>query len=394
MEHRLQPPSPMRASLFLGVCSFLLVAACAAQAVDEDTDGDFAAATAVGELGEELEENEAQLVSDIAAEAVKQVEAAKNANPGAPAPRDAHPKAHGCVTGSFKVHPSIPEDMRVGTFQPNKTYDAWIRFSNGNKQDDREDDARGMAIKLLGVDGKRLLANEAPGTNTHDLVLTNHHTFFLNDVHDYVDFMRTVSEKGNPLSFFFNLSNPFNSHPLMALAAKAFTSQPISSPLTSMYFSATPYRLGEKAVKYSVMPCGPELDTSGQHADDPNFLSNALKEGLAEGGRGACFEFFVQRQTNNRDMPIEKAMTTWKESESPFIGVGKLRIPPQTFDSPEQKAYCENLSFTPWHATEPHRPLGRINRTRKVVYEATSAARHRMNGAPRVEPKDLKVPGL
>lgn len=44
-------------------------------------------------------------------------------------------------------------------FLPGKTYQAWIRFSNGSKdaqQADIKKDARGMAIKLLGVPGEKL----------------------------------------------------------------------------------------------------------------------------------------------------------------------------------------------------------------------------------------------
>jgi hypothetical protein len=100
----------------------------------------------------------------------------------------------------------------------------------------------------------------------------------------------------------------------------------------------------------------------------------------------------VQRQGKDpASMPVEDATVTWDETASPFIPIAKLTIPSQSFDSPAQKTFCENLSFTPWHATTPHRPLGRINRTRRVVYEATSKARHDLNGVQRVEPTDLTV---
>ena len=42
---------------------------------------------------------------------------------------------------------------------PGQSYKAWIRFSNGNKdhmKPDASGDARGMAIKLLGVPGECL----------------------------------------------------------------------------------------------------------------------------------------------------------------------------------------------------------------------------------------------
>jgi hypothetical protein len=49
-------------------------------------------------------------------------------------------------------------------------------------------------------------------------------------------------------------------------------------------------------------------------------------------------------------------------------------------------ALGENLSFTPWHALPEHRPLGGINRARKVIYDLISTFRHRENDQPRREP--------
>ena len=71
--------------------------------------------------------------------------------------------------------------------------------------------------------------------------------------------------------------------------------------------------------------------------------------------------------------------------------VASITIPAQSFDSPEQDAFCENLSFTPWHCIDAHRPLGGINRVRRVVYEAISRLRHDLNAAPRREPTDFTI---
>lgn len=361
-----------------------VLVACAAPESD-DAASNEAAATADTSIGEALEDGEDALVQRIADAAATQLRDAHAASADHVARRDAHPKAHGCVTASFTVDPNIPQELRVGTFVPGKKYDAWIRFSNGSKQDDRENDARGMAIKLLGVDGPRLLSNEAPGAHTHDIVLSNHHTFFVSKLGDYVRFMETVADKGNPLSFFVGW-NPLDWHLREGYLAYKFTSQPISSPLTSRYFSVTPYALGRTAVKYAATPCA-GADTSGEHADAPDYLASAMKQGLA--GGDACFRFAIQKRQG--DMPVEDPTVTWSEDESPFVEVATIRIPRQAFDSDAQKTFCENLSFTPWHATTPHRPLGSTNRARKVVYETTSALRHQLNGVVRAEPTDLRV---
>jgi hypothetical protein len=87
----------------------------------------------------------------------------------------------------------------------------------------------------------------------------------------------------------------------------------------------------------------------------------------------------VQLQDPQRNMPIEDPTVRWKESQSPYVRVADVHIPAQQFDTPARNAFCENLSFTPWHAHEDHRPLGGLNRIRKAVYEEIAAYRHAMN---------------
>ena len=76
--------------------------------------------------------------------------------------RDAHPKHHGCVSGSFTVENNVPGMMKHGIFSKPKSYPIWIRFSNGGTppKEDKEGDIRGMAIKLMGVEGEKLLEDE------------------------------------------------------------------------------------------------------------------------------------------------------------------------------------------------------------------------------------------
>ena len=107
--------------------------------------------------------------------------------------------------------------------------------------------------------------------------------------------------------------------------------------------------------------------------------------------RSACFEFLVQTQKDPNAMPIEDPTVEWSESESPFSKLGTLTISRQNFESPEQMKFCENLSFNPWHSLVEQRPLGGINRMRRVVYEAISKARHELNHELRAEPTGNEV---
>jgi len=99
--------------------------------------------------------------------------------------------------------------------------------------------------------------------------------------------------------------------------------------------------------------------------------------------REACFDFCVQRQVDAADEPVEDATHLW---ETPAEKIAAIRIPCQSFDTPFQMEFCENLSFSPWHALTEHRPLGSLNRLRRETYLALSDFRHEQNGVRPTEP--------
>src|SRR5687767_835059 len=76
--------------------------------------------------------------------------------------RGQHAKGTGGVRARFVVDPNRPAETRFGIFEPTRTYEAIVRFSNGigRLQPDSMKDARGMAIKVLGVEGPRALDEE------------------------------------------------------------------------------------------------------------------------------------------------------------------------------------------------------------------------------------------
>ena len=136
------------------------------------------------------------------------------------------------------------------------------------------------------------------------------------------------------------------------------------------------------AVKYSARSCSATTDpmpTKPGH----DFLRAALRNTLQRSD--ACMEFLVQPRTSNA-MDVEDSMTEWKEAQAPFYQVATILIPQQNFDTSEQNAFCENLSFSPWHALPDHKPLGIVNRLRKVIYDQISRTRHEMNSTRRQEP--------
>ncbi len=299
-----------------------------------------------------------------------------------PLRRDAHPKSHGCVQAQFIVPSDLPDYLRVGLFAAPGTFNAWIRYSNGAPKPaaDSRPDVRGMAIKVEGVPGTKLLEDELQAT-TQDFVLCNHHAFFVKDPADYVSFVSNFMN-GKPLSFVFPELNPlqWRLREVWNLANGLLKSIP--SPTEIRYWSQTPYRFGDTAVKYSVVPRSVPKVPALPKSD--NRLREMLVAQLAAGD--VVLDFMVQPQGSPDTMPIEDPRIRWSETESPFIKVATIVIRAQEFDTPERREFDENLSFTPWHALPEHEPLGGINRARRAVYQAISRLRHETNGVARVEP--------
>lgn len=334
------------------------------------------------EIGEEtLFPGEDDLAEQIAV--LSEDEIIKNAMNDTIARRDAHAKAHGCVRANVTIdNSSLAPEERIGVFAENRTLPAWIRFSNGNPviQNDQEKDARGMAIKLMEVPGEKVLERHRD-EKTQDFLLINGPAFFVRTPADYLEFTKKAFD-GEVLSFFLGL-NPleWNIRELTNTLRIALAKP--SSPITQ-YWSTVPYALGDgRAVKYTARPCG-EFGEGFPDDPTPDFLGETLAEQLAEGDQ--CFDFMLQRQIDARGMPIEDSTIQWEDSDSAFVKVATIDIPQQTFLSAAQVDFCENLSFNPWHTLPEHRPLGNINRTRRVVYDAISTLRHELNMAPREEP--------
>ncbi|MGE8153544.1 catalase family protein [Pseudomonas vancouverensis] len=297
--------------------------------------------------------------------------------------RDAHAKAHGCVKAEVQVLPELASDLRQGVFkEPGRTWQAMIRLSNGNAypQFDSIRDARGMAIKLLDVTDKQLLSDQ-PGRTEQDFVMFSHPNFFVSNVAEYRQNVAAQAD-GKKMMAFFPSWDPHSWQVRHLFIALATLSPAPPSPTQSTYFSVSPYKFGEANAKFRVMPdpgnC-PAYTLPEQNHKLPNFLRSALNQQLSTDRVPACFVLQIQRQDANKYMPIEDTSIEWKESDSPFQTVARIRLPAQDFDTPALNLQCDNLSFNPWFGIEAHRPIGGINRLRKAVYEAVSDYRHSRN---------------
>lgn len=309
-----------------------------------------------------------------------------------PVKRGEHPKSNGLLAAYFSVEADLPEAYRGGVFRAPTTYHALVRFSNGSQQNDNNGDIRGVAIKLVGVAGDKILESSR-NAETQDFLLADGPVFFIRNAAEYVPFSQSVQAAKR--SFFGKLVLLFKvlffpRAPWKLLRA-ALSSKP-NSPLTIVYWSQTPYLLNGRGAHYVLQPSSPQTEPAAPASSSPNKLREAIEARLKSGS--VELDFLVQLQVDAQTMPIEDPTVAWDESAHPPVKMATLRIPPQDFNSPERLAFDENLSFTPWHSLPEHRPLGGINRARRAIYEAMSKRRHELNQVAAAEPSVQDIQGF
>jgi hypothetical protein len=322
-----------------------------------------------------------------------------------PALRCQHAKSHGCVKANFIVAQGLPGYLRKGIFaHENARYKALIRFSSasGRPRPDTRRSAQGMAIKVfVPVTGNGR-------TVTQDFILSSHPVFPIRNAVDYCPFSQLLAAKSGKAGKFLRLLLPPNSHFREFWILLRSVLQRITNPLTTRYWSQTPYKLGDEGVvKYSARPERQSLRAPWFSRENPlvarsaslfalligsparnDALEDALARRLLSGAPAARFDFQVQLYTDLDTTPIDDALKEWDERKSPFHTVAAIEIPVQEeFTSQRWRNAAEALSFTPRHALPEHEPLGGINRVRVAVYDDLSERRHKINGAPPGEPR-------
>ena len=348
-----------------------------------------------GPIGEYRAPQEDLILSRLMAGGVKIVNA--NVTKGT-YHRDAHPKTHGCVLSTFIIEPPA-WPLNQGPFSKPGSYKAWIRFSSGNPliQSDWLPDARGMAIKILGI------SQNSDGPLNQDFVMIDNPVFMLRNMEEYAAFSSyqvasTVQHSATLMFKYFFLGpdnqlslNPFSWRLRELLLGVTILKWPPKSLLKTRFHSMTAYRLGTAGyIKFSAKPAACKA-TQGLSAWSLVALKkNALGEDLAnrvKQGPAYCFDFLIQPQRQDRHMPVEDPTVKWKESDSPFIKVGQIEISSQQIDAAPESGFCEDLSFSPFRGMPEFQPVGGLNRIREAVYASISAYRHCMNGLNTGEPR-------
>ncbi len=277
--------------------------------------------------------------------------------------RALHRKQLTAATGTLEVLDGLPEFARQGLFALPGVHEAWVRLSNGglDRAKDSMPDIRGFAFKVFGVEGDSALGNGP--AKSQDFLLINQEQFAFPRSDEFVDFVSAASHgNGALLKFMFKRYGILGGSTRLGRMLKT-VGRPFGGFATEPLFSAVPMACGPYAVRVRVEPS----------AANGSATPNAKEDWAADfrtrlAGQSLHWDLQLQPFVSEEITPIEDASVNWP---TPYTTVARLMLPAQDCESPDGKAFSERAEagvFDPWQALAEHRPLGDVQRARKVVY--------------------------
>lgn len=320
---------------------------------------------------------------------------------GGHAIRSVHAKAHGALRAELEVAPGLSPELAQGLFAKPGRYPVVMRFSTipGDVLDDSVSTPRGVAIKVVGVEGERLEGSE--GDATQDFVLVNGPAFSAPGPKPFLATLKLLAKTTDRAEGLKKVASAaLRGVQSVVVAAAGSPSptlatlggQPETHLLGDSFYSQVPLRFGDHIAKLSLVPVSPELRALANEPLDDTSAPNAIREAVMEHFRlhGGTWELRAQLCLNLDEMPVEDASVVWPETASPYRTVATLTAAPQASWSAARAAFVDDgLSFSPWHGLAAHRPLGGIMRMRKSAYEMGKRFRAEKNGRRIEEPKNL-----
>lgn len=312
--------------------------------------------------------------------------------------RSVHAKCHGLLRGEMRVLGGLPAQWAQGIFARPRTYPVVMRLSTspGDLLDDSVSLPRGVAIKVLGVDGERLPGSE--GATTQDFLMVDGPSFVAPDAKRFLKSVKLVAattDKAEGLKKGFSavlrgVERALERGGIESGALKGMGGHPMTHILGETFFTQVPLRHGLYMGKFSLVPVSPQLTAlTGAPLDlvkRPDGLREAVRDHFRD--HGAEWELRVQLCTDLETMPIEDASVPWPQSQSAYVAVARISAPRQvSWDGARSMGIDDRLCFSPWHGVVDHQPLGSVMRARKQVYAASAKFRTGHNGCPMHQPR-------
>lgn len=302
--------------------------------------------------------------------------------------RGGNTKTHGIVRATVTIREDLPENCRVGVFAEPRSFLSYVRFSGPGPDvpaDINDVGFTSMAVKLMGVEGDKLLDEEK---FTQDFIAVCTPTFVTPNTRENAK-LQYWSLVDMPIYYFIN---PKDTH-FLDFFMQSLWNETQYNPLGQRHWSCVPYLLGEgQAMMYSFLP-KTEVERDIPGAPFGNIPFNYLRENMIKtlAKKDVEFDLMIQLQTDPHRMPIETATVRWPESLSPFIPVATVHIPRQKFDSEAQFEFAKRLKMNPWHSLDEHKPSGNQSRARLRMYQQLSNFRQKMNQTSHLEPTGDEV---
>ena len=286
--------------------------------------------------------------------------------------RALHVKQNLGLTAELVIDEALPEHARHGLGAKPGRYAAYVRISNGGggKQHDRKGDIRGFAVKVVGVEGKKVIPG-LENARTQDLLFINHPTTAVRNADEFLAIVRAMQ---NPLLLLPRLIGGVGFGRALGILKKAAKDVGVKvvSVATTPYFTAAPIAWGPYAVKASLQPRA-KADEGAKPGGAADYLGEELTQRVKAGP--VVYDLRIQHYTDPTTTPIEDHDKEWS---SPWVTIGTLTIPQQDPGSPRgQKVqeFIEKASFDPWHALVEHKPIGNVMRARNHAYRLSTMER-------------------
>ena len=277
--------------------------------------------------------------------------------------RALHRKQLTAAHGILEVLDGLPPFCQHGLFAKAREYDVWVRLSNGglDRAHDSVPDIRGFSLRVLGVEGDSALGHGPAASQ--DFTLINQEAFGFSSSGEFVDFVVAASQGKSALfKYVFKRYGLLGAPRRLGKMIKS-VGRPFSGFATESLFSALPMANGPYAVRVRLVPAVANGKAATDAHEDwaADFSGRLARQPLHW---DLQLQFFASEQLT----PIENPTVNWP---TPYSTVARLMLPRQATQSAEGQALARQVEatvFDPWQALAAHRPLGDVQRARKVVY--------------------------
>lgn len=310
--------------------------------------------------------------------------------------RAVHAKSHGLIGATVEVLQNLPAELAQGVFATPQHYEAIIRLSTtpGDLLHDSVSTPRGMALKILDIEGARLPGSG--GSHSQDFVMVNGKEFNSPSGKAILKNLKVLASTTDRMegtkevisTVMKTLEKAFESVGGESATLKSMGGNPETHILGTSFFTQLPLRYGDHIAKIGVAPASDNLkalvNATVDTSKDPDIIRHETEKFFQS--ETAIWDLRVQLCRCIDAMPVE-SVEAWDEEKSPFVTVARITASPQTaWNEQRSKTVDDGMHFSPWNGIVEHQPLGSIMRLRKLAYHRSAAFRSQRNRTSVTEP--------